>query len=143
MVFRPLCRALDNPTNHLERDMEKKRRMLKQWGVISNASSYTAPECRSNPSLAGVVPYAITTTDVFGNETTAVNKQIMTGQIVKVRKRHVWCQSGDSQRLYVLCGDPHPRYLEFLESKGMTYDGNDPLRSLIVNKFILNAEEKP
>lgn len=96
---------------------------IKEWCVAADA--WVAPECRGNPSIAGVA-------NVPGL-TDNKEKGIITSSIDKVNGRRIKTKSGS---YYTLVGPPNQFFLDFLKDKGMSYDEENPLAEMIVKGYI-------
>lgn len=93
------------------------QKKLKEWVVcIHPNGAFTAPECRGNPSVGGMLD----------------GHRIVTSPIVAFEGRHV--QTLNS--VYRLSGKPDAFFLKFLEEKGLPYSSRNPLYPLKKGGYI-------
>lgn len=98
--------------------MAKNRYTLTDWCLTQHPDdAYTAPECRGNPSLGGLVN----------------GRKVVTSPIKEVRGRTVITQSGS---VYRLEGEPNEFFTKFVADKKLRVLKSAPLRPLVEAKFI-------
>jgi len=100
---------------------------ITEWCVSANL--WVAPEARGNPFIMGKANIA----GLTGGEV----KPISTSSIQKVNGRTITTISGS---IYTLVGEPNELFLDFLKSKGLTYDSERPLDCML-GSFIRTAGE--
>lgn len=88
---------------------------LKQWAMtLRSEDAYRAPEACGR-YLKG---------HVFGHPKYEDNSVIVTSGIVSVSGRKITTK----RSVYVLDGDPHPTYSQWLEENGFAYDPEQPIK---------------
>lgn len=93
-------------------------KIIRSWAVtVRPGAAFTAPECRGNPSVGGLLESGT---------------KICTSPIEEIEGRVVRTKYST----YVLEGDPDPFFMEFLMRKGLTYNDEEPFQALVEGGFI-------